>query len=190
MSDQPKQQRLLGEILADIDALPLSRDPFQQMTEIKALDRLLREAEWDAGPGSRDEEFRQHPRAARVLLGILDRMLPVFDDAEFTWASQHRTRDLFPKDYYQVADPLFTFSIGEYLPGLPGYPEALVELVRRNPQAWSVEALLEWVKAHPLSSVNGVDIDDLIERLKRIEKPESVRRMACAFTVEGPLSEG
>ena len=124
MSEQAEPRRPMGKILADIDALPLSRDPFRQMAEVESLNRLLAEAEWDGGPGSRDDELRRHPEAARVLLGLLDRMLPIFDDAEIRWAEQHHTRHLFPKDYYQVADPFFTFLPGEYLPGLPGYADA------------------------------------------------------------------
>src|SRR5207244_4448404 len=110
MLEQPGR-RPIGDILADIDALPLSRDPFQQMVEVEALNRLLAEAEWDGGPGSRDDEIRRHPEAARILLGVIDRMLPVFGDPEVAWARQHHTRHLFPKDYYRVEDPFFFFLL-------------------------------------------------------------------------------
>jgi hypothetical protein len=188
MADGSKQQRLMGDILADIDALPLSRDPVQQLTEIQALNRLLSEAEYDAGPGTRNDELRQHPEAARVFLGVLDRMYPLFNDAELSWAKQHSTRQLLPPGYYQV-DDLLGYLLGEYLPGLPGYAEALVELVQRNPQAWSVEALVEWVRRHPGGLVNGADPCNLLERLAEMERPESVRRFARTFIATRPLAE-
>jgi hypothetical protein len=172
MSDETQQRRPLSEVFADMEALPLSRNPFQQMDQMKDLNRLFIEAGLDAGPDSRDEEIRQHSAAARVLLGIVDRMLPLFDDPECTWANQSKTRRLFPKDYYRVEDPIFFFLLGEYLPNMPGFAKALIELVQRNPQAWSVEQLLH---------AAGVNHDEVIERLQQVERPACVRRMVSEF---------
>jgi hypothetical protein len=182
MVDQPRPRRSLSEVFADMEALPLSRDPFEQMQQMKDLNRLLQEAGLDAGPDSRDEEIAQHPDSARVLLGIIDRMLPVFDDPECAWAEQPNTRHLFPRDYYQVEDPIQFFLLGEYLPNLPGFARALTDLVKRNPQAWSVEQLLHvLVPSTPVGSADRVHLDAVIDRLEQVERPVCVRRMVREF---------
>jgi hypothetical protein len=180
MPELPEQRRPIDDILADIDALPLTRSPSEQMSRLKDLNELMMEAGFDAGPGSRDEELRRHPDTSRVLLAVIDRMLPVFDDPEFTWSNQDETSPRFPGDYYQV-DDLLSFLLGEYLHGLPGYAEELVELVRRHPQAWSVRLLIDLARRTTAGRVGDTDLFDMIEGLKQLEYPQAAARVAREF---------
>jgi hypothetical protein len=122
------RRRSIEKILDDLQALPVSTDPAANAKLLARLTKLGGELE------GRDRD-RLPPRAAFVLLDLVDRMVPEDGYPESAPEGVHQA------DHDAVMDCICLFA--EDAHQNPAYFEALLDLVKRHPNFWSADRLIE-----------------------------------------------
>jgi hypothetical protein len=130
-----KRHRPIDKVLDDLEALPVSTDPAANVKLLRQLQRLGGELE------GRDRD-QLPPRAAFVLLELVDRMVP---EGGYPEGAPQGVRQA---DHDAVLDCIALFA--EDAHQNPAYFEALLDLVRRHPTFWSADRLIaELLRRYP-----------------------------------------
>jgi hypothetical protein len=123
-----KRGRPIEKILDDLQTLPVSTDPVTNVKLLRRMRKLCGELE------GRDRD-QLPPRAAFVLLDLVDRMVPEGGYPESAPEGVHQA------DHDAVLDCICLFAEDAHQNA--AYFEALLDVVKRHPNFWSADRLIE-----------------------------------------------